>query len=229
MSQRRSARHSGTSGGGGVARGLSVSATCKRLSTSRDHSSVALLTPRFERMQWRKWDRLSAPRDWRDMAMTKQHNNRTDWKTRGMRLVPNAAAVLTVPALVAVLAGCIPIAAPTTTATPDAAPTESESATPAPVVEPLNIPGCETLLPIAVAQSSFAESTAFLGENVPTEYYPWYQLPPVLAAISGVTVARRVGGAFLTPTARLACWWPKSTRPRERPSKQRSQPRDSPP
>lgn len=126
--------------------------------------------------------------------MTKQHNNRTDWKTRGMRLVPNAAAVLTVPALVAVLAGCIPIAVPTTTATPDAAPTESESATAAPVVEPLNIPGCETLLPIAVAQSAFAESTAFLGENVPTEYYPWYQLPPVLSAISGLTVAR-------------SCWW----------------------
>ena len=126
--------------------------------------------------------------------MRKQYKNRTDGQIRGMRLTPNVAAALTVPALVAVLAGCVPIAVPTTSASPDPAPVETESALPTPVAEPLSIPGCETLLPIATAQSAFAASTAFLGENVPTEYYPWYQLPPVLTAISGVTVAR-------------SCWW----------------------
>lgn len=124
--------------------------------------------------------------------MSKQHNNRTDGKTRAIRLVPNVAAALTVPALVAVLTGCVPIAVPTTPATPDAAPTGSES--PAPAAEPLSLPTCDALLPIALAKSTFGEPTAFLGENVPTEYYPWYQLPPVLTAIGGVTVAR-------------SCWW----------------------
>lgn len=126
--------------------------------------------------------------------MRKQHKNRTDGQIRGMRLILNVAAALTVPALVAVLAGCVPIALPTTSATPDPAPAETESAIPTPAAEPLSIPGCETLLPIATAQAAFSESTALLGENVPTEYYPWYQLPPVLTAISGVTVAR-------------SCWW----------------------
>lgn len=126
--------------------------------------------------------------------MIKLSSNLRDWKTRAPRLVPNGAVALAIPALVAVLAGCMPIPLPTTSATPDPAPTESESAPPTPVAEPLSIPGCETLLPIATAQAAFSESTAFLGENVPTEYYPWYQLPPVLTAISGVTVAR-------------SCWW----------------------
>lgn len=126
--------------------------------------------------------------------MIKLSSNLRDWKTRAPRLVPNAAVALALPAFVAVLAGCMPVPLPTTPASPDATPTESESAPPTPVAEPLSIPGCETLLPIALAQSEFGASTAFLGETVPTEYYPWYQLPPVLSAINGVTVAR-------------SCWW----------------------
>jgi hypothetical protein len=108
----------------------------------------------------------------------------------------NAAVIAASAALVLTLAGCDPTPAPISTGTPDAKPVESVTPTPepAPVVEPLTIPGCEALLPIALAQSSFGESTAFLGENTPTDYYPWYQLPPVNAAIDGVTLAR-------------SCWW----------------------
>jgi hypothetical protein len=95
-------------------------------------------------------------------------------------------------ALVAALVGCTPTPAPgsTGTAEPTPAETVTETPTPDPVVEPLTIPDCVTLLPVALAQSAFGDSTEFLDEIVPTEYYPWYQLPPVLTAISGVTLAR---------------------------------------
>jgi hypothetical protein len=110
----------------------------------------------------------------------------------------HATAALISVALVAALVGCSPIPAPTPSdpASVEPTPTEtvSETPTPDPVVEPLTIPDCETLLPVALAKSTFGDSTEFLQENVPTEYYPWYQLPPVLAAISGVTLAR-------------ACWF----------------------
>ena len=94
--------------------------------------------------------------------------------------------------LVAALVGCSPTPAPTVSETAEPKPTEtvSETPTPDPVVEPLTIPDCVTLLPVALAKSAFGDATEFLGENVATEYYPWYQLPPVLSAISGVTVAR---------------------------------------
>ncbi|MDP3209413.1 MAG: hypothetical protein Q8M65_09725, partial [Rhodoglobus sp.] len=103
--------------------------------------------------------------------------------TRGVGAL--AAAALT-----ALLAGCGPTPAPTPPATADSTPAESSTPAPDPAAEPLNIPTCETLLPIALAQSAFGGSTAFLSENVPTDYYPWYQLPAVNAAMSGVTVAR---------------------------------------
>ena len=102
-------------------------------------------------------------------------------------------------ALIALLAGCDPVApTPTASETSDPKPTESvtptETETADPVVESLTIPDCETLLPLALAKSSFADSTVFLGENVPTDYYPWWQVPAVNSAIAGVTVAR-------------SCWW----------------------
>ena len=107
-----------------------------------------------------------------------------------------ATALVSV-ALVAVLAGCEPVV-PTPTFSETSDPTPVETVTPTetvdPVVEPLTIPDCETLLPITLAKSSFGEQTEFLGETVPTEYYPWFQLPAVNAAISGVTLAR-------------SCWW----------------------
>jgi hypothetical protein len=98
--------------------------------------------------------------------------------------------------LVAALVGCSPVPAPTTSTTPETKPTETVTAGPEldPMVEPLTIPDCETLLPIALAKSAFGDATEFLGENPATEYYPWYQVPAVLTAISGVTTAR-------------SCWW----------------------
>jgi hypothetical protein len=103
-----------------------------------------------------------------------------------------------VTAALILLSVCGPTPAPSPTETPAESPkpTETVTATPPanPVAEPLSIPDCETLLPIALAKSSFSESTEFLGETVPTEYYPWYQLSAVNAAIAGVTIAR-------------SCWW----------------------
>ena len=107
-----------------------------------------------------------------------------------------AAALLPVE-LVTLLAGCDPVPptpAPTSTPVVEPVETTSPAPEPAPVVEPLTIPDCETLLPLALAKSSFAESTEFLGENPPAEYYPWWQVPAVNSAIAGVTVAR-------------SCWW----------------------
>ena len=97
---------------------------------------------------------------------------------------------------VLLLTGCGPTPEPTPTASPIATSTPVETVAPTadPVVEPLTIPDCETLVPLALAKSSFAESTVFLGEEVPTAYYPWWQVPAVNSAISGVTVAR-------------SCWW----------------------
>lgn len=113
-----------------------------------------------------------------------------------MSRVPTTVATLISAALVATIVGCTPVPGPGPSESPDPKPTETVTSTPTPdpVVEPLTIPDCETLLPIALAKSSFGESTEFLDETVPTEYYPWYQLPPVITAISGVTLAR-------------SCWW----------------------
>lgn len=105
-------------------------------------------------------------------------------------------AALAALALVATLAACTPTPAPAPAGSPEPTvdTTPSETATVEPVAEPLSIPGCETLVPIATARAAFADSTEFLGETVATEYYPWYQLPAVTTAIGGLTVAR-------------ACWW----------------------
>lgn len=106
--------------------------------------------------------------------------------------------LLIVAAALLLLSGCGPTPSPVATETPaeSPTPTETETVPPTadPVAEPLTIPDCETLLPIALARSAFAESTEFLEETVPTEYYPWFQIPAVNAAIAGVTVAR-------------SCWW----------------------
>jgi len=103
--------------------------------------------------------------------------------------------ILIAVAAVFLLAGCGPIEpTPTSTLVVEPVETTSPAPEPEPVVEPLTIPDCEALLPIALAKSSFAESTVFLGEEEPTEYYPWWQVPAVNSAIAGVTVAR-------------SCWW----------------------
>ena len=107
-------------------------------------------------------------------------------------------AAIATAVIATVLVGCTPTPAPAPSSSGDPTPVETVSPTEEPVVEPvieaLTIPDCETLLPIALARSSFADSTELLGETVPTAYYPWYQLPAVNTAIAGVTVAR-------------SCWW----------------------
>lgn len=113
------------------------------------------------------------------------------------RIQTTLATTILAAALVAVLAGCGPTAPePTAPATADPAPTETVTPTETadPAAESLTIPDCETLVPLALAKSSFAESTVFLGEEEPTEYYTWWQVPAVNSAIAGVTVAR-------------SCWW----------------------
>lgn len=113
------------------------------------------------------------------------------------RVQNSIAASLIATALIASLAGCgVPVETPATPESAEPTPVETvaPTETPEPVVETLTIPDCETLVPLALAKSSFAESTEFLGEGVPTEYYPWWQVPTVNSAISGVTLAR-------------SCWW----------------------
>lgn len=113
------------------------------------------------------------------------------------RVRNSIAASLIATVLIAGLAGCDgTVDGPTTPESADPTPVETVAPTETaePVVEPLTIPDCETLVPLALAKSSFAESTVFLGEGVPTEYYPWWQVPAVNLAISGVTLAR-------------SCWW----------------------
>lgn len=124
-----------------------------------------------------------------------------DSKGQGMTRVLATRRSAALAAVIAVtLVGCTPTPAPSSSASPSPKPIEtvlpsaSPEPEPDPVAEPLTIPGCETLLPIALARTAFADSTEFLGENVATEYYPWYQLPPVITALSGVTNAR-------------SCWW----------------------
>lgn len=96
-------------------------------------------------------------------------------------------------ALAATLTACDPTPGPAPTVTDDSKPIETVEPTPTEepeVAEPLTIPDCETLLPIALAKSTFGESTEFLSENPPADYYPWYQAPATLSAIAGVTLAR---------------------------------------
>ncbi|CAN5124758.1 hypothetical protein BH11ACT5_BH11ACT5_02700 [soil metagenome] len=74
--------------------------------------------------------------------------------------------------LVVVLAGCTPsapepIPSPTPSAT-EVKPTPKP--TPTITVEPLAIPECETLLPLATAKSLFSENTEFLGEQPAGEF-----------------------------------------------------------
>lgn len=69
------------------------------------------------------------------------------------------------------LAGCTPTPEPVV---PDASPTVTESSAPTveptPVVEPLTIPGCETLVPLAFAQEQFGGATEFFGERTAAEH-----------------------------------------------------------
>jgi hypothetical protein len=85
----------------------------------------------------------------------------------GMKTIAGAfLAVL----LAALLAGCGPSPSSTPAPTVTSSGSESPSATPEPAAQALSIPECETLLPIALARSSFGDATEFLGESPAADY-----------------------------------------------------------
>jgi hypothetical protein len=91
---------------------------------------------------------------------------------------------LALPALVALaLAACLPPGAgPTPTPTgssPSASAAPTSTPSPTPTVEPLAFPGCETMLPLATAQSLFSASTEFLGEFPAADFEGRFDLPAV--------------------------------------------------
>jgi hypothetical protein len=116
------------------------------------------------------------------------------------RVQNRIAAGLIATALVAILAGCdLTTEAPTTSASPEPTPvvTVTPTETAEPVVVPLSVPGCDTLLTLAQVRSVLAAPTAVLiAEEPANTYTPWYYdpKPSVVSAISGLTVARM-------------CWW----------------------
>ena len=101
-------------------------------------------------------------------------------------------------ALVSTLSGCSPtiILPPAEPATPSSTtpPTEAETPTPTPAPLALSIPGCDNLLTLDEAKSLQGPTTVFLGESPANEYSPWFEVPAVRTAISGVTVGK-------------SCWW----------------------
>jgi hypothetical protein len=58
----------------------------------------------------------------------------------------------------------------------------------------LSIPGCDNLLTLDQAKSLQGPTTVFLGEGPANEYSPWFEVPAVRTAISGLTEGR-------------SCWW----------------------
>ena len=101
-------------------------------------------------------------------------------------------------ALLSALSGCslavtLPSAEPSTpTSTTPPAVAETPTSTPEPVA--LSIPGCDHLLTLEQAKSLQGPTTVFLGEGPANEYSPWFEVPAVRTAISGVTVGK-------------SCWW----------------------
>ena len=101
-------------------------------------------------------------------------------------------------ALVSALSGCTPSfnfpSAEPSTQTSTTPPAVTEIPTPTPEPAALIIPGCENLLTLDLAKSLQGPTTVFLGESPANEYSPWFEVPAVRTAISGVTVGK-------------TCWW----------------------
>ena len=111
----------------------------------------------------------------------------------------STTAFLISAALVSALSGCsftvTPTAVEPSTPTSTTAPAEAETPTSDPEPAALSIPGCDALLTLAQAQSVLdAPNAEFLAEHPADEYSPWYDVPAVTTAISGLTVGRW-------------CWW----------------------
>ena len=101
-------------------------------------------------------------------------------------------------ALVLALSGCslsvtLPPAEPSTpTSTTPTPVDETPSSTPEPAA--LSLPGCDSLLTLDQAKSLQGPTTVFLGEGAANEYSPWFEVPAVRTAISGLTEGQ-------------SCWW----------------------
>lgn len=72
--------------------------------------------------------------------------------------------------VVVALVGCTPTPAPPPTSGASEPATATPTATSEPTVEPLAIPDCETLLPLADAQALFSASTEFFGEFAAAQF-----------------------------------------------------------
>ena len=112
----------------------------------------------------------------------------------------STTTLLIAAALVAALSGCslsvtLPTdepSAPTSTSTPEPDSVESPTATAEPAA--LSIPGCDSLLTLDLAKSLQGPTTVFLGESPANEYTPWFEVPAVRTAITGLTEGQ-------------SCWW----------------------
>jgi hypothetical protein len=62
--------------------------------------------------------------------------------------------------------------------------------TPTITVEPLAIPDCETMLPLADAQDLFSENTAFLGEQPASEFVGRMTIPSIPVVLSTAIPAK---------------------------------------
>lgn len=131
-----------------------------------------------------------------------------DGVTRPMRAIPRRARVLLPAVAIALLlAGCTPTSTPIPTGSPSASATPSVT----PAAAPLSIPGCETLLPLALAQDLFSDSTEFFGEFPAVQYGGIFEGPEAADALAGASQSRlcRWGvpnsdGAFSLVVAEIA-------------------------
>jgi hypothetical protein len=105
-----------------------------------------------------------------------------------MRALVSIAAVAVV-----LLTGCGPV---TPSASPDPSETLSASATPTPTPTPepaaLVIPECDSLVPLALAKSLFADNTEFIGEFDPAQF-AIEDVPAVAPAVADATQTRYCG------------------------------------
>ncbi|MBH0116794.1 hypothetical protein I6E52_08025 [Salinibacterium sp. NG253] len=113
-----------------------------------------------------------------------------------LRPVRTSIAAASATLIVIALAGCVQAETQTATEPSAAAPTASTTpaeVTPTPVVEPLVLPECSTMVPLDVAKSWFAESTVVLEDSSLLEAEEWF-MPEEAAVVSNASLAKN-------------CWW----------------------
>ncbi|WP_141629972.1 hypothetical protein [Salinibacterium sp. PAMC 21357] len=105
--------------------------------------------------------------------------------------VRSAVAAASAMVTVLALAGCVPSSTVSSSPSPSSTLTVSASptSTPVPTPDPLIIPGCDTMLPLATAKSLFSTETQALGDAnaVPLS---GYELPEIAAAATNASIAK---------------------------------------